>query len=108
MEPDVAGSHTASKRHAEGLNRAIEVFVINAVLIMPYARRGIGHFVGDHAHAVGGWRRLELNDGRSSPGENGRFRSLCRGSGAKTETGCSSNSELTIRHVIVHVALVGV
>ena len=41
-----------SQRHAEGLNRAIEVLVIDRVLVVPDARRWVGHFVADERNAI--------------------------------------------------------
>ena len=40
MKSDVTNVDSGPERHAEGLNRAIEVLVVNGVLIMPHAADG--------------------------------------------------------------------
>ena len=50
VKPEIAHVDSAAQRHAEGLNRAIEILVIDRVLVMPNAGRWVRHFVGDEAH----------------------------------------------------------
>ena len=47
MKPEVAHRDAASQRHAEGLDRAIEILVIDRVFIMPDAGGWVGHLVGN-------------------------------------------------------------
>ena len=47
MKSDIAYIDAGPERHAEGLNRAIEVLVVNGVLVMPHAGRWIRYFIND-------------------------------------------------------------
>ena len=48
MEAEIAHSNSAAQWHTEGLNRAIEVLVIDRILIMPDTGGWICHFVADN------------------------------------------------------------
>ena len=60
VEADIAHGDAAAQRHAEGLNRAIEVLVVDRVLVMLDAADRAGHFVGDEGAAIDSGRRLDL------------------------------------------------
>src|SRR5439155_3937666 len=45
VKPDVSDVNSSSQRHAEGLNCAIQVLVIEGILIVPDASSGIGHLI---------------------------------------------------------------
>ena len=75
MKRQIAGRDAAAQRHTERLNRAIEVLVINRILIMPDARAWVGYLVANDPDAVVARVWLDLIEGRSSPGIDGRHRS---------------------------------
>ena len=52
VKPDVTDVNSRRQRHAEGLNGAIEVFVIERVLIAPDSRRRVGHLVAHEPDPV--------------------------------------------------------
>ena len=45
MKTDVTDVHSGSQRHTKGLNRAVEVLVIQGILIVPDSGSGIRYFV---------------------------------------------------------------
>jgi len=52
VEADVSDVHSRSHRHAKRLNRAIEVLVVERVLIVPNSNSWIGHLVTHEPDAV--------------------------------------------------------
>ncbi len=74
MKPDIADRDSASQRHTERLDPAIEILIIDRVLIMPHARDRAGHFVGNKPLAIDSGLGLERTNRRSSPGVDGRGR----------------------------------
>ena len=111
MKFDVADIDPSSYRHAERLNRAIEVLVIKRVLIVPDASRWVGHLVTDEENAVavrwGSRSWLDLIYRCARPGFNGWLLSHGRANRAKTEIRRpATHGVLLIRGVVVHVALV--
>src|SRR6266446_2142083 len=81
MKPYV--SDAASRRDSKGLNRAIQVLVIDRVLIVPNSSGWVCHFIANECNAI--VSRIGLD--------------LIRG---------SADSELAIGDVVVHVALPGI
>ena len=59
MKSDVTNVDSLPERHAEGLNRAIEVLVVNGVLVTPHAGRWIGYFINDERTTIDTWLRLD-------------------------------------------------
>ena len=59
MKSDVAYIDSLPERHAEGLNRAIEILVVNGVLVMPHAGRWVGHFINDERTTIDTGLRLD-------------------------------------------------
>ncbi|PYL60119.1 MAG: hypothetical protein DMF24_11140 [Verrucomicrobia bacterium] len=79
METDVADVDARSQRHAKGLNSAIEVLVIQRILIMPDSRCGIGHLVAHEPDTIVTRIGLDLiyQCAGRSPGHDGRLHSHC-------------------------------
>ena len=108
MKIEIPGGNSAPQRHAERLNPAIEILVIDGVFIMPNAGRWVCHFIANEGNAVSARNWFELIDGRSRPGIDGGLRSHSGASRRKSEgAGSARNRELAIRNIIVHVALRG-
>jgi hypothetical protein len=106
MERDVTDVDSSSFRHAERLNRAIEVLVIERVLIVPDASIGAGHFVTHKPDTIVARIGFDLINRRAGPGFNGWLLSYGIAYGLKTEWRIDSGyCELLIRSVIIHVAL---
>jgi len=59
MKSDVTNVDSLPERHAEGLNRAIEVLVVNGVLVMPHAGRWVRYFINDERPTIDTWLRLD-------------------------------------------------
>src|SRR5437870_8372528 len=72
---------------------------------MPDSSGGICDLVANESNAIDSWRRLNLGYGGSGPGLDCRLRSHRGPGGRKGETGGASNTELTIRDIVVLVAL---
>ena len=78
VEADITYVHSRSHRHSEGLNSAIQVLVVERVLVVPNSSGWIGHFVTHEPDAVVAWIGLELCNRRVWPRFNGRLHSRCR------------------------------
>src|SRR2546428_3753410 len=107
MKPYI--SDAASRRDSEGLNRAIQILVIDRVLIVPNSSGWVCHFIANECNAIVSRIGLDLIDGCSAPGKDGRLRS-CRGSNRRKREirRAAADTELTIGDVVVHVALPGI
>jgi hypothetical protein len=108
MKPNVTDVYSGSDGYTEGLNCAIEIFVIDRVVIMPDSSRRMRHLIADKENAIVSRIGLELvHSGSSScPGLDCGLHSHCATNGAKRETRSAGNMELTVRDVVKHVALV--
>ena len=60
MKTDVADVYPGSERHAKGLNAAVEVLVIQGILIVPDPSSGIRHFVAHKPNTIVTRVRLDL------------------------------------------------
>jgi hypothetical protein len=108
MEPDVTNINSSSNRHSKRLDPAIEVLVIERVLIMPDAGIRSGHFVTHEPDTIAAWGRLNLIHGRAGPSRDGRVLSYGRASSAKVEIRrATTHGMLTVRSVVKHIALGG-
>jgi hypothetical protein len=72
METRVADVDSWCKRDTEGLNAAIQVLVIQGILIMPNSSRRIGNFVAQGPDTVITGIGLELGNGCVWPDVDGR------------------------------------
>src|SRR5205085_5374860 len=97
MKSDVTQSRASSHWHAERLDGAIQVLVINRIFIVPDAGGRICHLVANEANAIDSWSRLNLGDGRSGPSHDGRLLLHGGSDGRKGETagGGSRNASNT-------------
>ena len=59
MKTDVTYVDSGAERHAEGLNRAIEILVVNGVLVMPHPGRWIRYFVNNEGTTIDTGLRLD-------------------------------------------------
>ena len=73
VKVDVADVNPRSQRHAERLNSAVQVLVINGVFVMPHTGTWVSHFVTHKPNPVVAWIRFGLADRRASPGHEGRL-----------------------------------
>ena len=73
VKVDVADVHPRSKRHAERLNSAVEVLVINGVFVVPHTGTWVSHFVTHKPKPVVAWIGFGLADRGASPGHDGRL-----------------------------------
>ena len=95
----------SAQRHTEGLDSAIEIHVIDRVLVVPDAGRGIRYLVSNESSAIDSRLGLDRIDGRSSPGIDRRGRSHRGSNRRKAETGRAADTEATVGRIVVHVAL---
>ena len=105
MKSDITHGRARSQRHSERLNRAIQILVIDRVLVMPDSSGRICDLVANEGNAIDSRSRLDLVDRRSGPGLDGRLHSHRGSDGRKGETGGASHTELTVGDIVVHVAL---
>ena len=107
MKSDITHGNSRSQRHTERLNRAVQVLVINRILVMPDASGGICHLAANESNAIDPRSRLDLVDRRSGPGLDRRLHSHRGPDGRKGEIHlvAGSNTELTIGDIVVLVAL---
>jgi hypothetical protein len=52
MKSDVANVDSIPQWHTEGLNRAIEILVVNGVLVMPHTGRWIRYFINNERTTI--------------------------------------------------------
>jgi hypothetical protein len=107
VESDVTDVGSSSQRHAKGLDRAIEVLVIQRILVVPDALAWISHFVTHKPDAIVSRIRLHLIYCCARPSHDGRLHPHGRAERRKREIGSAGDRELTIGDVVKHVALVG-
>jgi len=105
VKPNVAHGNSASQRHTERLDGAIEILIMDGVLIMPDTSGGVRHFVGDERTAIDSRHGLDCISGRSRP-DTGRRGHSRRGSNSrKGETRRAGDIVTTIRRIVIHAAL---
>ena len=108
MKSDVGDVYSGSNGHAERLDRAIEVFVIERVFVMVNTRRRIAHLVSHKPDAIVSRVRLLLAYHRPCPSRNGGLHSPGYANRRKRKARCATNKELTVGSVVIHVALPGI
>ena len=96
MKSDVTYIDSGRERHAEGLNRAIEVLVVNGVLVMPHAGSWVRYFINDERTTIDTGLRLDQHASCASPGVGRRSHSNRRADRSKSEIGSTSNIEAPI------------
>src|SRR5215469_4489186 len=106
MKSDVRNVYSGSNGHAERLDRAIEVLVIQSILIMPDAGSWIADLVTHKPDAVITWVRLDPAYRRAGPRHDSRLLLHGGANSAKTEIRrATSHALLLIGDVVIHVAL---
>jgi hypothetical protein len=85
VEADISYVHSWSHRHSEGLNSAIQVLVVERVLVVPNSNSWIGHFVTHKPDAIVSRVGLDLIDrgARDRPSRDGRSHPHCSTNGRK-------------------------
>ena len=68
MKSDVADVNARAQRHCERLNAAIEVLIVERILIMPDSDGRVAHFVTHEPNTVVAVIRVDLIHRRASPG----------------------------------------
>ncbi len=71
MEADIADVNAGSQRHAEGLNGAVQVLVVQSVFIVPDALTWIGYLVTHKPDTIVPRIRLVLVHCRAGPSHDG-------------------------------------
>ncbi len=106
MKSDVRDVHPGSNRHAERLDRAIEVLVVESIFIVPDAGTRVRDFVAHEPDAIGSRVRLLSVYRRASPSHDGRLFSHGGSCAGKTKGLINSGYGVrTVRSVVIHVAL---
>jgi len=111
VKTHVSDVYSSSQRHTERLNSAIQVLVIERVLIMPDSRRRVGHFVTHKPDPVISGIRLDLVHycaPERLPSLNRRLHAH-GGAGKRKCVAVPAAADVkpTIGGVIIHVALSG-
>ena len=107
MKANVRDVYSGSNRHAERLDRAIEILVIDRVFIMPDTGTGVRHFVAHEPDTVGSGSGLDLVYRRAAPGRDRRLLSHGGSCASKTKGLVNSGYGVrTVRSIVIHVALV--
>ena len=106
MKSDVRDVCSWPNGHAEGLDGAIEVLVVESIFIVPHAGTGVRHFVAHEPDTIVSRVRLLPIHRRAGPGHDRWLLAHCGAHGGKAE-GCraATHSIPLIRSVVVHVAL---
>jgi len=106
VKADVGNVYSWPNRHAEGLDRAIEILVVERVFIVPDARTGICYFEAHKPDAVVSRVRFLPVYRRAGPGHDSWLLAHGGANGAKTE-GCRAATHVLplVRSIVVHVAL---
>ena len=107
MKTDVADVRSGNQWHTEGLNSAVEVYVIKGVFIMPHTGTGISHLITHEPNSIVAGVRLGLVHCGASPGHNSRLHAYRCANRLKCEIGwTSANIKLAVGGIVKHVALV--
>jgi hypothetical protein len=106
---NVSDIYSSAHRHAERLNRAVEVHVKESILIMPDASRWVGYLVTHKPDAIvsWGWTNLVHCRACSYPSLDGRLHSRCASRRCKSESvRTAANRKRAIGEIVEHVALI--
>src|SRR6266404_2448576 len=107
VKSDVRNVYSRSNRHAERLNGAIEILIVQGVFIVPDASSGVRDFVAHEPDSVGSRRGLDLVYRRTGPSHDRRLLSHGGSCARKTKRLINSGYGIrTVRSVVIHVELV--
>ena len=107
MKADVRDVYSGREGHAERLDGAIEVLVVQRVFVVPDASGGVRDFVAHEPDAIVSLIRLNLIYCRTCPSHDRRM--LSHGGSGTSKTKGLINSGYgvrAVRSVVIHVALV--
>ena len=104
VKTDVGNINTGPQGHTEGLDSAVEILVIQSVLIVPDPGSWVSHLVSEEPDAIIPRIGLDLVHCHACPSHEGRSPSNCGVNRGKCEASCAGDAELPIRNVVVHVA----
>src|SRR5262249_40521534 len=107
VKTDVADIHSSSYGDTERLNRAIEVHVIESILIVPNPGRRVSYFVAHKPEAIVSRVRFQSIHRRACPSSDGRLHSHCVTDGGEKETSRTTHAVLAVGNLVRHVALSG-
>src|SRR4029453_1510486 len=108
MKVDVTCVYSGAQRHTERLDRAIQVHVVQGILVVPNSGGWSAHLVAHEPDAIVSRIRLDLihYGAHRDPGRDSRLHSNRGGDRAKAERRSdTSYAELAIRNIIIHVEL---
>jgi hypothetical protein len=108
VKTDVTNVHSRPKGHTEGLDRAIEIFVIDREFIVPDAGGRIRHLVANQENTIVSRIGFELvhSGAGTCPGLDGGLHSHCVSERCECEAGGATYREVTVGDIVKHVALV--
>lgn len=105
MKTGVAKDRAWAQLHAERLNGAIQILVINGVFVVPNVSGRVRHLVSNEEDSIITGIRLKLSDGGACPRCNRRLCPHRRANSRKREVACATNCKLSIGSILKHVAL---
>src|SRR5262249_20922164 len=96
------------KNDFKGLDSAIQVLIVDGVLVVPHSGSGTGHFITNEEDAIISRIWLDLGHRRACPSHDGWLLSDRAAHGIKSEGLANPGyCVLFIGSVVIHVALVG-
>lgn len=105
VESDVSEIGPSTQRHGKGLNTAIEILIVQGVLIVINSRRWIGHLVPHKPDPIVSPIRLDLIYRCACPSRDRREHSHGLIKRGKCEVRRAANKEVTVGSVVIHVTL---
>jgi hypothetical protein len=87
------------------LDGAIEVLVIEGILVVPHSGVWSRHLVTHEPDTIGAWSRFDLVYRCASPSLNCWLHSDCGGCGRKCEIGSPAHAVLAVGDIVILVAL---
>lgn len=95
-----------SEINLKGLNRAVQILVVDSILIMPKTDGGIRHLVADEYNPIVSRIGFDLGHRRVRPGHDGGLHAHCVTDRRKRERRVDAgHAILTVRGVVVLIAL---
>jgi hypothetical protein len=106
VKADVTYVNSGSQGYAEGLNRPIQILVIERVLIVPHTCSKVCYFIAEQSEPIVTRIRLDLGYRctRYDPCHYGRLHPHGCSGWRKGETSSATDQKLTPGSVVVHVA----
>lgn len=109
MKADVTNVGAKTERNTERLNRAVQIRIVQSVLIVPDSGTWVCNFVTHEPDAVVSRIRLDLIHRGAGPGPRRDGRPPPNGvtDRGKIEVRCAAHHELAIGDIVIHVAFAG-